>query len=87
MIGFVHNPDSDPLLLLNMTRESLALISADAGRRATRLAGDRRLVVISAEGISCFEAYRSIYSQLRVATDFKKILMVFGDGRVEVLTG
>ena len=85
MMGFVHNPDTDPLLLLNMTRELLELIGAQAGRRATRLAGDRWLVVISAEGISCLEAYRYIYSQLRMATDFKKILMVFGDGRVGVL--
>ena len=87
MIGFVHNSDSDPLLLLNMTCELLELISAEAGRRATRLAGDRWLVVISAGGISCLEAYRSICSQLRRATDFKKILMVLGDGSVEVLTG
>ena len=87
MVGFVHNPDTDPVLLLNMTRELLDLISAEAGRRATRLAGDRWLVVISAEGISCLEAFRYIYSQLRIATDFKKILMVFGDGRVGMLTG
>ena len=87
MIGFVHNSDSDPLLLLNMTREVLELISAEARSRSTRPAGDRWLVVISAEGISCVEAYRYIYSQLRMATDFKKILMVFGDGSVEVLTG
>ena len=87
LIGFVHNSDSDPLLLLNMTRELLELIRGEAGRRATRLAGDRWLVVISARGSSCLEAYRYIYSQLRMATDFKKILMVFGDGRVEMLTG
>jgi hypothetical protein len=87
MIGFVHNSDSDPLLLLNMTRELLERISAAAGRRAPRLAGDRWLAVISAGGISCLEAYRYIYSQLRMATDFKKILMVFGDGRVGMLTG
>jgi hypothetical protein len=87
LIGFVHNSDSDPLLLLNMTSELLELISAEAGRRAPRLAGDRWLVVTSARGSSCLEAYRYIYSQLRMATDFKKILMVFGDGRVGMLTG
>ena len=87
MIGFVHNSDSDPLLLLNMTRELLELISAEAGRRAPRLAGDRWLVAISARGSSCLEAYRHIYSQLRMATDFRKILIVFGDGRVGILTG
>ena len=87
MIGFVHNSDSDPLLLLNMTRELLELISAEARRRAPRLAGDRWLVVISAGGISCLEVYRYIYSHLRVATGSKKILMVFGHGRVGMLTG
>ena len=86
MIGFVHNSDTDPLLLLNMTRELLELISAEAGRRTMGPAGDRWLVVISAGEISCLEAYRYIYSQLRMASDFKKILMVFGNGRVEVLT-
>jgi hypothetical protein len=87
LIGFVHNSDSDPLLLLNMTRELLESISAEAGRRATRLGGDRWLVVISAGGFSCLEAYRYIYAQLRMAIDFKKILIVFADGRVGTLTG
>ena len=58
-----------------------------AGRQAPRLAGDRWLVVISAGGISCLEAYRYIYAQLCKAADFKKVLMVFGDGRVGMLTG
>jgi hypothetical protein len=87
IIGFVHNSDVDPRILLNMTREMLELVSAEAGRPAPRLAGVRWLVVISARGISCLEAYRYIYSQLRMATDFKQILMVFGDGRVGMLKG
>jgi hypothetical protein len=92
MIGFVHNSDSDPVVLLNMTRELLELIGTDAGRRAPGLADDRWLVVISARGSSCLEAYRYIYSQLdtysqlRMATGFQKILMVFADGRVGTLT-
>jgi hypothetical protein len=86
MLGFVHNSDSDPLLLLNMPHELLESISSEAGR-ATRLEGDRWLVVISDEGISCLEAYRYIYSQFRMATDFKKILIVFADGRVAMLAG
>jgi hypothetical protein len=85
LIGFVHNSDTDPLLLLNMTRELLQLLSAEVGRRAPRPAGDRWLVVMSADGIPCLEAYRDIYSQLRLATGFKKILIVFRDGRVGVL--
>jgi hypothetical protein len=86
-IGFVHNADSDPLLLLDMTRELLELFSAEAGRRATTRAGDRWLVVISGRESSCLEAYRDIYSQLRMATGFKKVLVAFGDGRVGELTG
>jgi hypothetical protein len=70
-----------------MTRELLELISAEAGRRAPRPAGDRWLVVVSAGGISCLEAYRYIYSQLRMATAFKRILIVFDDGSVGILTG
>jgi hypothetical protein len=87
MIGFVHNSDSDPLVLLNMTRELLELISTERGRPAPALADDRWLVLISAVGFSCLEPYRYIYSQLRMATGFQKILMVFGDGRVGMLTG
>jgi hypothetical protein len=86
MIGFVHNPDSDPRLLLDMSRELLEGLSAAAGRRAPRRAGDRWLVVASPDGIACLEAYRYIYSQLRMATGFEKVLMVFGDGQVGTLT-
>jgi len=87
MIGFVHNSDSDPLLLLNMTGELLELINAEVGRLAPRPAGDRWLVLISGAGISFLEAYRYIYSQLRMAIGFKRILMVFSDGRIGMLTG
>ncbi|MFZ3243636.1 MAG: hypothetical protein WA185_01050 [Candidatus Acidiferrales bacterium] len=87
VVGFVHNSDSDPRLLLNMTGEMLELISAEAGRRAPKGADEQWLVVLTTEGISCLEAYRYIYSQLRMATDFKKVLMVFGDGRIGMLTG
>jgi hypothetical protein len=85
MIGFVHNSDTDPLLLFNMTGEMLQLASAEAGRRLPTADLERWLVVISARGISCLAAYRYIYSQLLAATGFKKVVMVFGDGRVGVL--
>jgi hypothetical protein len=87
MIGFVHNPGTDPQLLLNMTCELLELVRAEAGRRAPKPVGERCLVMISARGISCLDAYRYIYSQLRIATNFKRVLMVFNDGRVGMLTG
>jgi hypothetical protein len=86
LIGFVHNSDTDPLLLLNMTAELLDLASAEAGRRTPRQAGARWLVLITTAASSCFEAYRYIYSQLRMPTGFKKILLMFADGRVGILT-
>jgi hypothetical protein len=86
MIGFVHNSDTDPPLLLNMTRELVELLSEEAGKRAPKHAEDRWLVVISARGSSGLEPYRCIYSQLGMATKFQKILMMFGDGGLESLT-
>ncbi len=86
MIGFVHNSDSDPLLLLNMTSELLNLASTEAGRPAPRQAADRWLVVITTAASSFLETYRYIYSQLRTPTGFKKILMVFADKHVGTLT-
>lgn len=82
LIGFVHNSSTDPLLLLRMTGDLLEL----PGRRATRFAGQRWLVVISAAASSCLETYRYIYSQLSPSTGFTKILMVFGDDRADMLT-
>ena len=58
MIGFVHNSDSDPRLLMDMTTELLGLIGARAGQR---------------RGIN-------------MPTEFAKILTVFGDGSVGVLS-
>ncbi len=85
LIGFVHNSDSDPLLFFNITKDMLEWIG-EAGRRTPKPAGDRWLVAISATGISSLEAYRYIYSQLGLTLDFKKALIVFGDGRVGVLS-
>ena len=81
MIGFVHNRDSDPLQLLDMTGELLELASAAVGKQA-----DRWLVAVSERGSSCLAAYRYIYSQLDALFLFKKAVMVFGDGRAETLT-
>ncbi len=85
MVGFVHNPDTDPLLLFSMACELLDLASARTGQRAARNADAHWLVLVSAKGTSYLEAYRSIVSQIQAGTSFEKVLLVFGDGRVEVL--
>lgn len=85
LLAFVHNPDSDPLLLLNMTCELVERISAKARRPATQPSRERWLVLISALRSSYLEAYRHICSQLCMASYFKKVFIVFSDNRVEPL--
>src|SRR5208283_511813 len=87
-IGFVHNPDSDPDVLLRLTQSLLQHIGAAAGKRAPKkFTGDRWLVVANQDGLSHIETYRHVYSQLSIPTDFKKILIVLAGGRIETLTG
>jgi hypothetical protein len=88
VIGFVHNPESDPDVLLDMTRSLIERIGTAAGKRApARFSGDRWLVLANEDEPSHIETYRHVYSQLSLPNDFKKILMVFAGGRVEALAG
>jgi hypothetical protein len=86
LIGFVHNADSDPLLLLDMARELVELLASEADRPSPKRSQRRWLVVTGGARSSCLEAYRSIYSQLRAGADFEKVLMAFDDGQVGELT-
>ena len=88
VIGFVHNPNSDPDGLFDITLALIERIGAKARNGAPAgSAGDRWLVLAGDERFSHMETYRHVYSQLSVPTDFKKILMVLADGRIETLTG
>lgn len=82
LIGFVHNPETDAVLLLNMTSEMLDVVRDVARRRKGGW-----LVVMTGRGVLWLEAYRYIYSEVRMANDFQKVVMAFGDERVEVLAG
>ena len=88
VIGFVHNPDSDPDVLFDITLSLIERIGAKACKGAPgRSAGDRWLVLAGDERFSHMETYRHVYPQLSIPTDFKKVLMVLADGRIETLTG
>jgi hypothetical protein len=88
VIGFVHNPDSDPDVLFDITLSLIERIGAKARKGAPAgTAGDRWLVLAGDDRSSYIEPYRHAYSQLSIPTDFKKILMVLADGRIETLTG
>ena len=88
VIGFVHNPDSDPDALFDITLSLIERIGAKARPGApTGSAGDQWLVLAGDDRFSHMETYRHVYSQLCIPTDFKTILMVLADGRIETLTG
>ena len=87
VIGFVHNPDSDADVLLDITHSLVECIGAKAGERAPAgFAGDRWLVLAGEDRLSHVEPYRHVHAQLSIPTDFKKILMMLAGGRIETLT-
>jgi len=86
MIGFVHNADSDPIPLFNLTRDLLRALRAKGGRER-RTAPVRWLVVRGAPEVSWFETYRCIYWQMRTTHDYDKVVLMSGDGKAEVLAG
>lgn len=86
LIGFVHNRDSDSLLILNATRELLAQIRTKAAAPAPRRARERWLVIAAGEA-SFLNLCRHVCAQPGVGTEFRRIPGVFGDRRVEMLKG
>jgi hypothetical protein len=88
MIGFVHNPDSDPEVLLGVTALLLRFIGADAGkRRPAGFPGDRWLVIVYEGEPFQVDIYRHVCSQISLPTGLNKILMVRAGGMVENLSG
>jgi hypothetical protein len=88
VIGFVHNPDCDPDVLVAVARSLLECIATNARKRLpASFAGVRWLVIANEGGIPFVETYRQVCSQLSAPTGFKKIVMVLAGGRVEPLTG
>ncbi|MBW8808762.1 MAG: hypothetical protein JF591_07980 [Lysobacter sp.] len=88
VIVFVHNPDTDPRVLFDLTTGLLKRIGAAAEQRPpVAFSGDRWLVIADEQGSARIETYRHVYSQLRIASDFSKILVVLADGQVEALLG
>ncbi len=87
LIGFVHNPDSDPASLFDVTRSLLACIGAELATRApARFAGERWLVIADEDGLAPVDTYRQVYSQLSIPTGFRQVLMVLAGRRVASLT-
>jgi hypothetical protein len=86
VIGFVHNPDSDADVLLDLTQSMLQQIGAAADKPPpAAFTGDRWLAVVHEDGLPHAETYRQVYAQLAASTDYTKALLVLA-GRVESLT-
>ena len=87
LIGFVHNPDSDPSILFDVTRSLLACIGPKLGARTSAgFAEDRWLVIANEDGRSHIDTVRQIYSQIALADEFQQVLMVLASGQVETLS-
>jgi hypothetical protein len=82
LIGFVHNPDSDPAILIDVARALLARIAS-----GERTAGPRWLIVASQNGPVPIEACRHVCSQLGIGSVFARILAVVPGGGVATLSG
>ena len=88
VIGFVHNPDCDRDVLLDITQSLLQHIGAVANRRSPAISTKERwLVVITRNEAFPIATCRQVYSQLSILTDFAKLLIVAPGDRIETLTG
>ena len=88
VIGFVHNPETDAEIVLNLAQSLLQEIGAAADKpQPKKFTGERWLVIADEDGFLQIEIYRQVHAQLSIATGFKKILMVLAGGRVESLSG
>jgi hypothetical protein len=88
LVGFVHHADTDPDLLLDITRSLLDGAGAQMRIAApASFAGERWLVIAGEVLPSHIAAYRHAWSQLAIPTGFAKILLVLPAGQVEPLSG
>jgi len=86
VVGYVHNPDSDPQILFDITESLLRHVGAAANKRMHESStGDRWLILACDGGLPHSETYEQVLSQLAIPGGFEKLLLVLPDGRVESL--
>lgn len=86
LIGFVHNPESDPAPVLDLAEALLRCIGAAADRAADGSGdGDRWLVIADQAGLASIETYRQVHSQLGLRTGVDKTLLLLRGERLETL--
>jgi hypothetical protein len=87
LIGFVHNPETDPGPVLDLTQRFVQGVGEAARRRVSRSSTrERWLVLTNRHGHPYTETYRRIRQQIAMPAGFAKILVMLPDGTVEDLT-
>jgi hypothetical protein len=81
LIGFVHNPDSEPTILVDVTR---ALLGGAAAR--DRSARGSWLVVAGQDSPVPIATYRHVGAQLGLGTVFEKTVIVLPGERIATLS-
>jgi hypothetical protein len=76
LIGFVHNPEPNPMLLFELTR----FLLAGMGSNRRRQKGDRWLVIANYDGLAPIGTLRQVCLALRARSVFKRILLAERDG-------
>jgi hypothetical protein len=84
LIGFVHNPDRNPAILIELTRALLA--ASGPQRSAGRGTRERWLVIENQAGLLPVDLYRNVCRQLRLEASFEQILVILPGGGVEKLS-
>lgn len=83
LAGFVHNRDSDPGILFDLTR---ALLRIGSSRHSvTGFAKDRWLAIATEQERGWIQTYRHACSELFARSDFQRIVLVSAAGEVSTL--
>ena len=82
LAGFVHNRDSDPGILFDLTR---ALLRVGAAGRMSGFSGGRWLVIATEHEAAWIPTYRHACSQLFARADFQRIVLASAAGAVSTL--
>jgi hypothetical protein len=83
LAGFVHNRDSDPGVLFDLTRALLRIGSTRRSRPG--FSGDRWLVIATEQERAWIPTYRHACSELFAPADFQRIVLVGAAGEVSTL--
>ena len=86
LVGFVHNPDRDPLILIELTRALLAASGPERRAGKAARARERWLVIENQAGLLPIESYRNVCGQLRLGILFEHIVVTLPGGGVEKLS-